>query len=160
MMKNKLQLFLLVGALGTCSTLQAQSQSIGLPLEEQIKSLDTALFDAFNRCDDPSQLKRFNDLLADDLEFYHDKDGKSNKKKMLTNTQKNVCGKYRRELVENTLRIFPIGEGGAMEIGVHRFCTVADGVCQGQGEFLTIWKKTGTSWKAIRMLSYDHKALK
>jgi hypothetical protein len=33
--------------------------------------LDAALFDAYNKCD----LAKFSSLLADDVEFYHDKGG-------------------------------------------------------------------------------------
>lgn len=137
---------------------QGNSVSTESELYKEIKALDTALFDAFNRCADPVQLASFAHLLAADLEFYHDRDGSSGKSKMVANTKKNACGRYRRELIPNSLRVFPIGEQSAMEIGQHKFCSIADGSCPGQGEFLTLWKKTKAGWKATRMLSYDHKA--
>jgi hypothetical protein len=40
-------------------------------LEQAITALDRQLFDAYNHCD----LKQFDSLLADDVEFYHDQGG-------------------------------------------------------------------------------------
>src|SRR5260370_30138550 len=40
-------------------------------LDKAIIALDTKLFDAYNHCD----LKAFDSLLADDVEFYHDQGG-------------------------------------------------------------------------------------
>lgn len=102
-------------------------------LFSQIEQLDTELFDAFSRCDDPAQFSRFSAMLSPDLEFYHDKDGVSNREVMLSNTKKNACGKYSRQLVKGSLRVFPIGEFGAMEIGVHQFCSIETGKCPGAG---------------------------
>lgn len=152
---------LLVGALcATSSNTYAAPDTPTAPsaLQTEIEALDTALFDAFNRCADAEQLKRFTKMLAPDLEFYHDRDGRSDKKTMVANTKKNACGKYKRELLPNSLRVFPIGKDQAMEIGHHKFCSIADGSCPGQGEFLTLWTKTKSGWLATRMLSYDHKA--
>ncbi len=134
-------------------------------LEQTILDLDTTLFDAFNHCDAPAKFKLFSRLLATDLEFYHDKDGLSNRTTMLRNTHKNVCGHYRRELIAGSLKIYPIGHYGAMEQGAHRFCEVATGKCVGQGEFITIWRRIkntakGTEqWQASRMLSFAHRPL-
>ncbi|MBI3712004.1 MAG: nuclear transport factor 2 family protein [Burkholderiales bacterium] len=152
---------LLVGA--TCATSPHADATPDTPmapsaLQTEIEALDTALFDAFNHCADAEQLKRFTNMLAPNLEFYHDRDGRSDKKTMVANTKKNACAKYRRELIPNSLRVFPIGKDQAMEIGHHKFCSIADGSCPGQGEFLTLWTKTKSGWLATRMLSYDHKA--
>jgi hypothetical protein len=37
-------------------------------LDKAVAALDTALFDAYNRCN----LERFASFIADDVEFYHD----------------------------------------------------------------------------------------
>ena len=42
-------------------------------LFKTISALDTALFDAYNKC----ELDKFGAMLADDLEFYHDETGLS-----------------------------------------------------------------------------------
>ena len=51
----------------------AQAAPAPDPLFQTIQSLDAKLFDAYNHCD----LEKFGALLADDLEFYHDKGGLS-----------------------------------------------------------------------------------
>jgi hypothetical protein len=55
--------------------LQAQTKVAALEnidnqadLDKAITELDKQLFDAYNHCD----LKKFDSLLADDVEFYHD----------------------------------------------------------------------------------------
>ena len=53
--------------------IQAQAAPAPDPLFQTIQLLDTKLFDAYNHCD----LEKFGSLLADDLEFYHDKSGLS-----------------------------------------------------------------------------------
>ena len=61
-------------------------------------------------------------MVADDLEFYHDKTGLSvGKQKFLAAIQKNICGKVRRDLVPGTLEVYPIKGYGAVELGTHRF---------------------------------------
>jgi hypothetical protein len=63
-------------------------------------------------------------LFTEDLEFYHDTGGLSNRaenaesfKKMFASTPD-----IRRELEPGTLQVYPIKDYGAMEIGRHRFC--------------------------------------
>ncbi|MBY0572521.1 MAG: nuclear transport factor 2 family protein [Undibacterium sp.] len=129
------------------------------PEELVIRKLDHDIFDAFNHCDNVKEFEKFSHFLANNLEFYHDKDGVSNKMHMLANTKKNVCGKYRRELVEDSLKIYPIGDDGAMEVGTHKFCSMQTGECSGLGEFTTIWRKTNNQWQATRMLSYGHRPI-
>src|ERR1700692_4054226 len=57
-------------------------------LDKAITALDTKLFDAYNRCD----LKAFDSLLADDVEFYHDQGGLTLGRQKLTESVKNnIC---------------------------------------------------------------------
>ena len=75
------------------------------PLFKTIQSLDTQLFDAYNHCD----LEKFGSLIADDLEFYHDKTGLTRGRAALVDGIKNnICGKVTRELVPGTLEVYPI----------------------------------------------------
>ena len=66
-------LFLLL-CLSTCTHLQAQDRNTGDTLYRQIARMDSVLFTAFNNRD----LKSFEKLFAEDLEFYHDKGGLTN----------------------------------------------------------------------------------
>ncbi len=73
-------------------------------LDKAITALDTKLFDAYNHCD----LKKFDSLLADDVEFYHDQGGVTLGRQKLTESIKNnICtGDTQRVLVPGTLKIY------------------------------------------------------
>jgi ketosteroid isomerase-like protein len=156
-----LQLFLLTALLAAPPPrLYAQATPTPDPLFQTIQSLDTQLFDAYNHCD----LEKFGSLLADDLEFYHDKTGLSRGRPALVEGIKNnICGKVTRELVPGTLEVYPIADYGAVEIGVHRFHHPGHESTEqvGEAKFITLWqkqKKDG-SWKVTRVISFDHHAL-
>jgi hypothetical protein len=121
---------------------------------------DAALFDAYNRCD----LEKFASFLADDIEFYHDHGGVTRGSKALTESvKKNICGKTTRELVPESLEVYPMDNYGAIEIGVHRFHhPAAPDEPVGEGRFIHLWQydKSNGSWKVTRVLSFDHHALK
>jgi hypothetical protein len=131
------------------------------PLTAQIALLDTEVFSAFNQCSDPAQLQKHADYFAPDVEFYHDTGGVTwTRQEMLQNTEKYVCGKFRRELVSGSLRVFPIKDFGALSQGSHRFCQFASGDCEGIADFTMVWRNTENGWKITRVLSYGHRANK
>ena len=116
-----------------------------------------ALFVAFNTCN----LEQFAGYAADDLEFYHDRDGLITKQQVLEAVKNNICGKVRRELVSGSLEVYPIPNHGALETGIHRFYEVGQGKPDklvGIAKYSHIWRQTNGSWKLSRVLSYDHKA--
>jgi len=58
-------------------------------LDKAIATLDTALFDAYNRC----ELEEFATLLSENVEFYHDQGGLTVGKEALTDSvRKHACG--------------------------------------------------------------------
>jgi ketosteroid isomerase-like protein len=127
----------------------------GSELYRTIADLDEALFAAYNRCD----VDAFRDLVAEDLEFYHDQDGEVTDREVLVGAlRNNICGKVRRELVVDSLEVYPIEGIGALETGVHLFHHPGreeiDGV--GQGRFIHLWRRTDDGWKLSRVFSYDH----
>lgn len=124
----------------------------------KIKALDTAMFDAFNKCSDPEQLKRHASYFSPDVEFYHDKGGVTwTRDDMIANTRKYACGNYRRELVPGTLEVYPIKEFGAIARGVHRFCAIETGKCDGMADFVLIWRERDGQWQITRSLSFGHR---
>ncbi|BDU15169.1 nuclear transport factor 2 family protein [Lysobacter auxotrophicus] len=128
-------------------------------LSRTIASLDTAVFDAFNRCDVPVQLRKHASYFAPDVEFYHDTGGVTwSREEMLANTRQYVCGKFRRELVPGSLKVFPIKEFGAIEQGTHRFCQFGSGKCEGIADFTIVWENRDGAWRITRVLSYGHRA--
>lgn len=128
-------------------------------LAETLAALDAAAFDAFNRCDEPGQLERHAGFFSPSVEFYHDNGGVTwTRDAMIANTAKFVCGNFRRELVPGTLRVYPVKDFGAIAQGVHRFCQIADGKCEGMADFVMVWRQDGERWEITRVLSYGHRA--
>lgn len=125
-------------------------------LHQTIAALDTALFDAYNKCEP----EKFASFLAADLEFYHDETGLSRGAQSTVDAiRNNICGKVRRELVPGTLKVYPLKNYGAVQSGIHRFCDPKPGKCgagSGEARFMHLWQNSGGTWKLTRIISYDH----
>lgn len=139
-----------------------------------IMSKDSLLFNVgFNTCD----ISQFQNLFSDDLEFYHDKSGISDKNLFVKNMQKGLCGsigtrQYRRYLVPNTTEVYPLyNKGilyGAMQMGIHQFYekTVEKNESLANAKenfgstarFTHVWLLKDGVWKLARCFSYDHQA--
>ena len=129
-------------------------------LEATIAALDSAAFDAFNHCDQPGQLDVHATYFDSGVEFYHDTGGVTwTRDAMLANTRQYVCGNFRRELVPGSLRVYPIQDFGAIELGTHRFCRFDTGQCDGIADFSIVWRKRDDHWQITRVLSYGHRAV-
>jgi len=141
-------------------------------LTEQIAKADAELFDLFfvKPCDVP----RFRALLADDVEFYHDKDGFTIRsaddfvRDYAQNCKSRLDPKAwrsRRQLVAKSLRVDPVPGYGAMEAGDHLFFERkgADGAekLAGRASFAMVWAlgRDGR-WRLSRVLSFAHAAAK
>lgn len=135
----------------------AHAQQQGLPpsddLYKTVAELDTKLFDAYNHCD----LNTLSSLVAEDLEFYHDKTGLAvGRNPFLDAIKNNICGKVQRVLVLGTLEVYPLAGYGAIEIGVHRFTHPGDPSNLGEAKFVTVWRFKNGVWTMARALSFDH----
>jgi hypothetical protein len=125
------------------------------PLFQTIAALDKQLFDAVDRCD----MAKFATFWAEDVEFYHDKDGLTvGRDKIVNAVKNNLCGKVKRELVSGTLEVYPINGYGAVEIGVHRFLHpwAQDHGEVGEAKFIHLWQNKGGQWRITRVISFDH----
>lgn len=130
-------------------------------LSATIAALDSAAFDAFNHCEQPGQLDRYASFFAPAVEFYHDLGGVTwTRDDMIAQTRANVCGKFQRELVPSSLKVWPIKDYGALARGEHRFCHYKTGgathPCEGQAEFTILWHRDGDRWIITRAFSYGH----
>lgn len=128
-------------------------------LTRAVTELDTQLFEAYNTCD----LTKLGSLVADDLEFYHDKTGLATGKKVFLEAIKNnICGKVTRKLVDGSLEVHSLHGYGAVEIGVHRFYHpwTQDHGEVGEAKFIHLWRYKDGAWKLTRVISYDHEAAK
>ncbi len=159
---NKLLALILFLVWGESASAQAGRDS---DLYETILSLDSLLFDiGFNTCD----VSRFEDLLGDDFEFFHDKDGISSKPGFIKSLRNGLCAspetyQSRRELVRENTEIYPLYRQdilyGAIQKGIHRFYEKISGEEEsqaGSARFVSVWLLDNSGWKLYRCLSFDH----
>ena len=145
-------------AFGVIMSVSSASMAADTPdLASTVTTLDARLFNAYNSCD----LDTLGNLVADDLEFYHDQNGlMTGKAAFIDSISKYICGKVKRTLVPGTLEVHPLKGYGAVEIGTHTFCqTDGKGNCTspaGPARFVQLWQQTGDTWKLTRVISFDH----
>ena len=123
-------------------------------LFETIARMDAAVFDAFNAHD----VARLMAMFTDDLEFYDD-GGDGNPKGAVQ--VKEDFGKMftrvpdlHRELLPETLEVYPLAGYGAIAVGEHRFCHEENGKPDcGITKFSMEGDKSGTAWMLSRVLN-------
>ena len=132
-------------------------------LYKTILAKDSLLFDVgFNHCD----IKQFENLLSDNLKFYHDKDGISDKTKFLTNLKNGICNnqtnrQVQRFLVKESTELFPLYKNdvlyGAVQNGAHKFSEKRESQ-GGIAKFTNVWQLENGEWKLTSSFSFDHEA--
>ena len=140
---------------GASMSLEPPAASPSQHLYDEVKRLDAALSDAFNKHD----MNKLKSLFADDLEFYQDNEGLARYEQTMRDFESMFAqeNNMTRELVGNTLEVYPIKDYGAIEIGAHRFCHVENGKNEcGTFRFVHIWQKKDGEWKISRAISYSH----
>jgi hypothetical protein len=149
---------LTVALAGQLSRAQSPPEPSAAELQRTVAALDTRLFAAYNQCD----LDTLAALVAEDLEFYHDKTGLSRgRAAFIAAIRNNICGKVHRDLVAGSLEVYPLHGYGAVEIGAHVFCDprqtpVCDAARSGVAKFVMLWQNAGGTWTLTRVISYDH----
>lgn len=139
-------------------------------LTAQIAARDKELFDLLftGPCDQAA----FRSLLADDIEFYHDKGGFNvhDADEFVALFAKNCAGRQdpkawrsRRELVAESLQVDPVPGHGAIEAGEHLFYEKegVDGTekLAGRARFAQLWVLgTDGVWRLSRVFSFGHRA--
>lgn len=120
-------------------------------LYDTIAALDARWEDAYNHC----KMDVMEDIISEDLEFYHDLGGLMTSKKKLNDALKqNICGKVTRELKKGSLEVFPIHGYGAVEMGMHAFHNSAEPNAETHySKFVHIWKRTNGKWQITRVIS-------
>ena len=138
--------------------------SLDSDLFKELQKQDSTLFErGFNQCD-IAYLKKH---ISDDLRFYHDQAGISDKEVFLENTEKYICSnsesKPIRKLVANSLEVFPLYNNGiiygAIQKGAHNFYLRAEDKedeWTSTAKFTHVWVLENETWKISEVLSYDH----
>lgn len=132
-------------------------------LYKTILSKDSLLFSVgFNTCD----ISQFENLLSDNLKFYHDKDGISDKTKFLIDLKNGICNsqanrKVKRFLVKESTEIFPLYKNSvlyaAVQNGEHMFSEKRE-TQAGIAKFTNVWQLENGEWKLTTSFSFDHQA--
>lgn len=134
-------------------------------LYKTILSKDSLLFNiGFNTCD----IKQFEILLSDNLKFYHDIDGISDKTKFLFDIKNGLCKspetrQVKRFLVKESTEIFPLYKNGilygAVQNGEYIFSEKRESQ-RGIAKFSHVWQLENGEWKLVTSLSFDHQPYK
>ncbi|MGV7107147.1 serine hydrolase [Flavobacterium sp. U410] len=132
-------------------------------LYQTILAQDSLLFSVgFNTCD----ISQFEELLSENLKFYHDKGGISNKEKFLNDLKNGLCQnpkirQVKRILKEEDTEIFPLYNNGilygAIQNGTHLFYESPESE-PGIAKFSNVWELENGKWKLTTSLSFDHQA--
>jgi hypothetical protein len=134
------------------------------PTTATVQDRERVFWSAYNDCAVASMPA----LIAEDVEFYHDRGGVTlGRDALVESVRKNLCSnpdyRIRREEVAGTVRVFTLKkEGvvyGAVVSGEHTFDIVEKGkppVRDGLARFTTLWLLRDGAWRMSRVLSYDH----
>jgi len=126
-------------------------------LFDELARMDSLVFDAgFVACD----THRINALFTDDVEFYHDRTGFHSGAQVRADFARlaATCPRGRgitRELIPGTLRVYPINDYGAVQMGMHRFVEKGSSTAT-VAQFVHLWRKKDGVWKISRVLSFEH----
>lgn len=136
-------------------------------LRATVHTLDRQLFDAVFASCDADQLRP---MVAEDFEFYHDKNGLSatsgtqfvdNVRGMCARQKTGADYRARRELDAASSEVFAMNNYGAIHTGVHRFYMLEPGKQEKLVEisrFSNLWHHDDKgTWTLTRVFSYDHR---
>lgn len=144
---------LAAAALVLCSGATLAVEPTRAELTRRVEALDKEFFDAFNHC----KIDKLSEMVAEDLEFFHDKNGlMRSRQAFLDAVKRNVCGKFRREPIAGTMVVYPLENFGAIQMGDHKFCPTGGNRCEGKGKYVNVWQRKGERWEMMRVLSYEH----
>ena len=120
-------------------------------LYDSIATMDAMWENAYNNC----KLDVMEELISEDLEFYHDQGGLMTSKQKLNEALKvNICGKVTRQLKEGSLEVYRIKGYGAVEMGLHAFHNKNEpGLEVHYSKFVHIWKRDDGKWRITRVIS-------
>ena len=122
-----------------------------LTLYDSIVRMDSIWEDAYDNC----KLDVMDELISEDIEFFHDQGGYTTSKQQLMDAVKqNICGKVTRELKKGSIEVHAIPGYGAVEIGMHGFHNKAEpNSAVDFSKFIHVWKKENDRWRITRVIS-------
>ena len=129
----------------------AKEEAVAMSLYDTIVAMDSTWENAYNNC----KLEVMEEIISEDLEFYHDQGGLLTSKQKLNDALKNnICGKVKRELKKGSIEVYEIKGYGAVEMGQHGFMNINDqGSPDHYAKFVHIWKRENNKWRITRVIS-------
>jgi hypothetical protein len=121
-------------------------------LFDTVAYMDSIYFDTYNTCN----LEKMASLMADTMEFYHDRGGlMTSKKDFIEAIHNNICGKVNRRLVPGSLEVYPIHDYGAVLVGYHQFFNHAEAAngWSKPDKYIAIWRYLNGKWQLTRVVS-------
>lgn len=157
-------LLLLSGIFFSCSNpgsrKNAEEASTYLPVDkalfDTIIRQDSLLFAAFNSRD----IEGLKSFFSPDIEVFQDNIGVRTYEETVNAFRDLFTKDYvlKRELVKNSLEVYPIKGYGAIETGLHTFCHKENNKVEcATFKFVHIWKNDNGNWKITKLITYDHK---
>ena len=129
----------------------ATEYATAISLYDTIAAMDGLWEDAYNNC----KMEVMEEIISEDLEFYHDLGGLMTSKQKLNEALKaNICGKVTRELKKGSIEVYPIKGYGVVEMGLHGFHNIKEPTSETHfAKFVHIWKKENGKWRITRVIS-------
>ena len=65
------------------------------------------------------------------------------------------CGKWQREVVPGSLRVYPVNAAAAIQVGEQRFCPLRAQTCDERpAEFVAVWLYSDMRWQITELIRY------
>ncbi len=167
--KDSILMKILIAVLTFLFSIMSEAQvDRNTELFQNLKKKDSIIFDlSFNRC----KISVLDDIISEDLEFYHDTGGITlGKEQFIQSVKNNICSnpnsKPVRELIANSLQVYPLynNDGklyGAIQKGDHHFYLKESGKIRPtvSSKFTHLWILKDNKWTLKRVLSYHHQPI-
>jgi hypothetical protein len=126
-------------------------------LFKTIAHMDSVMFNAFNN----RNMDVLKTLFAADVEFYNDGKGVTGYNATMAGFkgifENKQAADLRRDLLPESLEVYPMPGFGAIEMGTHRFTHTENGQpVIGVMKFVHIWQYKDGQWKVTRVVSVGH----
>ena len=133
-------------------------------LYKDLTQQDSIFFEkGFNQCD----IAYLQEVIAEDLRFFHDQSGVQYRDDFFKSTKENLCSDFNkkpiRKLEPGSLEVFPLYTNGnlygAIQKGVHNFYIREKGKedrFTSTAKFTSVWVLKDERWMLTEVLSYDH----
>jgi CubicO group peptidase (beta-lactamase class C family) len=125
-------------------------------LYDTISGLDSIYTDAYNT----KNIEKLKTLFSTELKFFQDSTGYADYAQHIKIFEEKFSRKkkMRRELLKESLEVYPVKNFGAIEIGIHNFYVREEGQTEkldSRLNFVHVWQYKDGKWKIVQIISYS-----